>query len=70
MRLKRGSESKIKCDSVGGVQPDALFMSDVVQEIEPIQMLLSSAHFLLSGGIFYTLMFSVKSYLNNVTKAI
>lgn len=32
MRLKGGRESKIKCDSVGGMQPDALLALAAVQE--------------------------------------
>lgn len=34
MRLKRGSEFKIKYDSVGGLPPDALFVLAVLEETE------------------------------------
>lgn len=36
MRLKRGSESKINCDSVGGVQPDALLVLAVLEAMVPV----------------------------------
>lgn len=36
LRLKRGSESKIKCDSVGDVQPEALLVPAGREEMEPV----------------------------------
>lgn len=76
MRLKRGSESKIKCDSVGGVQPDAVFVLAVLEEIEPVlcwglvltymmAIVLSSACLEFSGSIFYAWKFLVSMSLNN-----
>lgn len=42
LRLKGGSEFKIKCDSIGGVQPDVLLVLTVAEEeMEPILELVS-----------------------------
>lgn len=68
MRLKRGSESKINCDSVGGVQPDALLVLAVLEAMAPVPgwgLVLTCVMLIVPSSAFVDFFLGAHSLLGN-----